>query len=152
MTHKKFGYARVSTSKQSTDQQALELLEYGIPERNIFLDKQASRGFERSQYLILRNETLRPKDILVVKSINCLGRDCRDIRDEWEHITKTIGADIIVLDAPILDTTHHKGVRDGLITDIVLAVLSFGVQKEIESKSQAQRDGIDAAHQKAPAE
>ena len=148
MNTKKFGYARVSTAGQNEDRQVLELLEYGIPERDIFVDKQSGRSFERSQYLALRDNILRPGDILVVKSIDRFGRDYRGIRDEWEHITKTIGADIIVLDTPILDTTQFKDLLGSVITDIVLAVLSFGAQLEVDTKSQAQREGIAAAHQK----
>ena len=146
MSSKKFGYARVSTAGQNEDRQVLDLLDYGIPERDIFVDKQSGRNFERHQYLALRDSILRPGDILVVKSIDRFGRDYKGIRDEWEHITKTIGADIIVLDTPILDTTQFKDLLGSVITDIVLAVLSFGAQLEVDTKSQAQREGIAAAH------
>lgn len=148
MTTTEFGYVRVSTAGQNEDRQVIELLEYGIPERDIFVDKQSSRSFERSQYLVLRDNILRSGDILVVKSIDRFGRDYRGIRDEWVHITKTIGADIIVLDTPILDTTQFKDLLGNVITEIVLAVLSFGTQLEVDTKSQAQCGGIAAAHQK----
>ena len=146
MSSKKFGYARVSTTGQNEDRQVLDLLDYGIPERDIFVDKQSGRNFERRQYLALRDSILRPGEVLVVKSIDRFGRDYRAIRDEWEYITKTIGADIIVLDTPILDTTQFKDLLGSVITDIVLAVLAFGAQLEVDTKSQAQREGIAAAH------
>ena len=146
VSSKKFGYARVSTTGQNEDRQVLDLLDYGIPERDIFVDKQSGRNFERRQYLALRDSILRPGDVLVVKSIDRFGRDYRAIRDEWEHITKAVGADIIVLDTPILDTTQFKDLLGSVITDIVLAVLSFGAQLEVDTKSQAQREGIAAAH------
>lgn len=146
MSSKKFGYARVSTNEQKEDRQIIDLLEYGIPERDIFIDKQSGRSFERSQYLILRNAILRPGDVLVVKSIDRFGRNYSSIRSEWEHITKVIQADIIVLDTPILDTTQFKDLLGNVITDIVLAVLSFGAQLEVDTKAKAQAEGIAAAH------
>ena len=134
MSNKKFGYARVSTAEQNEDRQVLELLEYGIEERDIYVDKQSGRSFERTNYMSLRNSILRNGDILVVKSIDRFGRNYSGIRAEWEYLTKTLGVDIVVLDTPILD--------------IVLAVLSFGAQLEVDTKSKAQAEGIAAAHLK----
>ena len=146
MAQKKFAYGRVSSTDQNEDRQVLEFLEYGINERDIFIDKQSGRTFNRTNYLILRDNILREGDILVVKSIDRFGRNYSAIRTEWEYITKTIGADIVVLDTPILDTTQFKDLLGNVITDIVLAVLSFGAQLEVDTKSQAQREGIAAAH------
>lgn len=146
MAQKKFAYGRVSTTDQNEDRQVLEFLEYGINERDIFIDKQSGRTFNRTNYLILRDNILREDDVLVVKSIDRFGRNYSAIRTEWEYITKTIGADIVVLDTPILDTTQFKDLLGSVITDIVLAVLSFGAQLEVDTKSQAQREGIAAAH------
>ena len=106
MSNKKFGYARVSTAEQNEDRQVLELLEYGIEERDIYVDKQSGRSFERINYMSLRNSILRNGDILVVKSIDRFGRNYSGIRAEWEYLTKTLGVDIVVLDTPILDTTR----------------------------------------------
>lgn len=145
---KRFGYARVSTVGQNEDRQVLDLLNYGIPERDIFVDKQSGRSFERTKYLVLRDQMLRKGDILVVKSIDRFGRNYSGIRTEWEYITKTIGADIEVLDTPMLNTTRDKELLGTVITDIVLAVLSFGAQLEVDTKSKAQAEGIAAAHQK----
>ena len=146
MAQKKFAYGRVSSTDQNEDRQVLEFLEYGINERDIFIDKQSGRTFNRTNYMILRDNILRDGDVLVVKSIDRFGRNYSTIRTEWEYITKTIGADIVVLDTPILDTTQFKDLLGSVITDIVLAVLSFGAQLEVDTKSQAQREGIAAAH------
>ena len=148
MSNKKFGYARVSTAEQNEDRQILDLLEYGIEERDIYVDKQSGRNFERTNYLALRNTILRSGDILVVKSIDRFGRNYSGIRTEWEYLTKTLGVDIVVLDTPILDTTRYKDLLGSVITDIVLAVLSFGAQLEVDTKSKAQAEGIAAAHLK----
>ena len=145
MSNKKFGYARVSTAEQNEDRQVLELLEYGIEERDIYVDKQSGRSFERTNYMSLRNSILRNGDILVVKSIDRFGRNYSGIRAEWEYLTKTLGVDIVVLDTPILDTTRYKDLLGSVITDIVLAVLSFGAQLEVDTKSKAQAEGIAAA-------
>lgn len=145
MASKKFGYVRVSTKEQNEDRQVIDLLEYGIDERDIYIDKQSGRTFERTNYLILRNSILREGDILVVKSIDRFGRSYQGIREEWEYITKTVKADIIVLDTPILDTTQFKDLLGNIISDIVLAVLAFGAQLEVDTKTQAQREGIAAA-------
>ena len=148
LSNKKFGYARVSTAEQNEDRQVLELLEYGIEERDIYVDKQSGRSFERTNYMSLRNSILRNGDILVVKSIDRFGRNYSGIRTEWEYLTKTLGVDIVVLDTPILDTTRYKDLLGSVITDIVLAVLSFGAQLEVDTKSKAQAEGIAAAHLK----
>ena len=101
MSNKKFGYARVSTTDQNEDRQVLDLMEYGIDERDIYVDKQSGRSFERTNYLALRNTILRDGDVLVVKSIDRFGRNYSAIRTEWEYLTKTLGVDIVVLDTPI---------------------------------------------------
>ena len=144
MSNKRFGYARVSTTDQNEDRQVLELLESGIEERDIYVDKQSGRSFERTNYLALRNTILRKGDVLVVKSIDRFGRNYSAIRAEWEFLTKTLGVDIVVLDTPILDTTQYKDLLGSVITDIVLAVLSFGAQLEVDTKSKAQAEGIAA--------
>lgn len=146
MASKKFGYARVSTSDQNEDRQVIDFINYGINERDIFIDKQSGRSFDRANYLALRNNILREGDVLVVKSIDRFGRNYSAIRAEWEHITKVVGADIEVLDTPMLNTTQFKDLLGTVITDIVLAVLSFGAQLEVDTKSKAQAEGIAAAH------
>lgn len=148
MASKIFAYGRVSTKDQNEDRQMIDFLDYGIDERDIFIDKQSGRNFQRENYLTLRDKMLREGDILVVKSIDRFGRNYSEIRREWEYITKEIKADIIVLDFPILNTTQYKDLLGNVIADIVLAVLSFGAQLEVDTKSQAQQEGIAAAHRK----
>lgn len=148
MNPKKFAYGRVSSKDQNEDRQYLDFLEHGVDERDIYIDKQSGRTFQRENYLILRDKILREGDILVVKSIDRFGRNYREIRQEWEYITRTIKADIIVIDFPILDTTQYKDLLGSVISDIVLAVLSFGAQLEVDTKAQAQKEGIAAAHLK----
>lgn len=142
------GYELLYQSEVASNRQVLELLEYGIEERDIYVDKQSGRSFERTNYMSLRNSILRNGDILVVKSIDRFGRNYSGIRTEWEYLTKTLGVDIVVLDTPILDTTRYKDLLGSVITDIVLAVLSFGAQLEVDTKSKAQAEGIAAAHLK----
>ena len=103
MSNKKFGYARVSTTDQNEDRQVLDLMEYGIDERDIYVDKQSGRSFERTNYLALRNTILRDGDVLVVKSIDRFGRNYSAIRIEWEYLTKTLGVDIVVLDKVLFE-------------------------------------------------
>ena len=148
MAIKKFAYGRVSAKDQNEDRQILDFLSHGIDERDIYIDKQSGRSFVRTNYLVLRDSILREGDILYVKSIDRFGRNYSGIRSEWEYITKTIKADIVVLDFPILDTTQYKDLLGTIISDIVLAVLAFGAQLEVDTKSQAQAEGIVAAHLK----
>ena len=110
MSNKRFGYARVSTTDQNEDRQVLELLESGIEERDIYVDKQSGRSFERTNYLALRNTILRKGDVLAVKSIDRFGRNYSAIRAEWEFLTKTLGVDIVVLDTPICRASSEHDV------------------------------------------
>ena len=139
-----YGYARVSTITQKEDRQIDKLQEYGIPLKNIFTDKQSGKNFERSQYVKLRRK-LKPGDILVIKSIDRLGRCYEDILDEWKNITKKSGADIVVLDMPLLDTTQAKDLLGTLIADLVLQLLSFVAENERANILQRQAEGIASA-------
>ena len=103
MKNKIFGYVRVSSKEQKEDRQLIAFKEFGIDERDIYIDKQSGKDFNREQYNILKH-ILRENDILVIKSIDRLGRNYNMIIDEWKDITKNIKADIVVLDMPLLDT------------------------------------------------
>lgn len=142
---KMFGYARVSSKDQNEARQVKELLEYGIHERDVFVDKQSGKNFDRPKYLNLREHMLREGDILVVKSLDRFGRNYHEIVEEWRYITKTIGADIIVLDMPILDTRQSRDLVGTLISDIVLQLLSYVAENERENIRQRQREGIEIA-------
>lgn len=140
-----YGYARVSTREQNLDRQLVALEEFGIARRNIFADKASGRDFERPEWTRMKG-VLHEGDVLVVKSIDRFGRSYEDILEQWRDIAKTLGADVVVLDMPLLDTRNDKGgVTSALISDIVLQLLSYVAQVERESIRQRQREGIDAA-------
>jgi len=145
MTNKIFGYARVSTKDQNLDRQINELQAAGISERDIFIDKASGKDVARPQYQTLKN-VLREGDILVIKSIDRLGRNYNDILTEWRIITKEIKAHIKVLDLPLLDTTTDtQDLTGAFISDIVLQILSYVAEQERTSIKQRQAEGIAAA-------
>ena len=139
-----FGYVRVSARDQNEDRQLLALREIPVPEENIFLDKQSGKDFNRPGYLRLMKR-LRPGDLLVVKSIDRLGRDYDEIMEQWRVITKEKGTDILVLDMPLLDTRRGKDLMGTFLSDIVLQVLSFVAENERTNIRQRQAEGIAAA-------
>ena len=124
MKNKIFGYARVSSKDQNEERQLVAFKEYGIDERDIYIDKQSGKDFNREQYSILKN-VLRENDLLVIKSIDRLGRNYNMIIDEWKDITKNIKADIVVIDMPLLDTRNNKDLLGTFISDLVLQILSW---------------------------
>lgn len=147
---KQFGYMRVSTKGQNEDRQFNDLLAFGIHERDIHLDKQTGTNFNRKSYLMLRDQLLRKGDLLVITSIDRFGRNYAEILEEWRHITKVVGADILVLDMPILDT-RNKSVNDltsSLVNDIVIQLLSYAADIQVRNSKAAQRKGIDNALEK----
>lgn len=138
------GYARVSSVSQKEDRQIDELNTYGVPEKNIYVDKQSGKDFNRREYRrLFRN--LKKDDLLVVKSIDRLGRNYQEIQEEWQKITKKKGADIVVLDMPLLDTTNSKDLLGTFIADLVLQLLSFVAENERINIRQRQKEGIAAA-------
>ena len=139
-----YGYARVSSKEQNEERQLKALLESGVEERFIFVDKQSGKDFNREQYQVLKN-ALRENDILVIKSIDRLGRNYDMILNEWQDITKNIKADIKVLDMAILDTSKNKELLGSVISDIVLTLLSYVAEQERTFIRQRQREGIDIA-------
>lgn len=139
-----YGYARVSTKGQNEERQIEALLESGVEERFIFVDKQSGKDFNREQYQVLKN-ALRENDLLVIKSIDRLGRNYDMILNEWRDITKNIKADIKVLDMPMLDTSKNKELLGSVISDIVLALLSYVAEQERIFIKERQREGIDIA-------
>jgi len=146
--NKIFGYARVSSRDQNEARQRKELLDYGINERDIFVDKLSGKNFNREQYQALRNHMLRKGDVLVIKSIDRFGRNYREILDEWKYIVEEIGADIVVLDMKLLDTRQNKDLLGTLISDIVLTLLSYVAENEREAIRQRQKEGIAIARSK----
>lgn len=145
METKIFGYIRVSSRDQNEARQLKEMIDYGISKRDIYIDKQSGKDFNRTNFLQLKNTLLRPRDTLVIKSIDRFGRNYTEILDEWRYIVKTLKVDIVVLDMPLLDTRQNKDVIGNLISDIVLQLLSFVAQKEREFIKQRQAEGIAIA-------
>ena len=139
-----YGYVRVSTKDQNEDRQYIALRELCIPEENIFMDKQSGKDFVRPQYRRLVRR-LKTDDLLYVKSIDRLGRNYTEILEQWRILTKEKGADIVVLDMPLLDTRRGKDLMGTFLSDIVLQVLSFVAENERSNIRQRQAEGIAAA-------
>ena len=139
-----YGYVRVSTREQNASRQMIAMEEFGVSPKNIFIDKQSGKDFERPQYKKLIRK-LKPNDVVVFKSIDRMGRNYDDILEQWKVITKNISADIVVIDMPILDTRKSKDLVGTLISDIVLQLLSYVAQTEREFIRQRQAEGIAAA-------
>ncbi|MDO5297609.1 MAG: recombinase family protein [bacterium] len=142
-----FGYMRVSTREQNEERQRLAMREFGVPEKNLYLDKQSGKDFERPAYRKLLNR-LRCGDILVIKSIDRLGRNYDEILEQWRYLTKIKRVGINVLDMPLLDTGTERDLLGRLIAEIMLQVLSYVAQQEREFIRQRQREGIAAAKQR----
>ncbi len=139
-----YGYARVSTAEQNEDRQMAALRAEGIPDRNIYIDKQSGKDFDRPKYKSLLRK-MKKDDLLCVKSIDRLGRDYEEILRQWRKLTKEKGIDIAVLDMPLLDTRRGKDLMGTFLSDIVLQVLSFAAENERTNIRQRQAEGIAAA-------
>ena len=142
---KEYGYMRVSSKEQNEHRQLIALTAFGVRPERIYMDKQSGKDFNRAQYQKLARATLRAGDVLVVKSIDRLGRNYNEILAEWRYITKDVGADIVVLDMPLLDTRRRNDLTGTLIADIVLQILSYVAQCERENITRRQAEGIQAA-------
>ena len=139
-----YGYIRVSTREQNEDRQLIALCEMAVPEKNIFMDKQSGKDFNRPQYKKLVKK-LKPCDLLYIKSIDRLGRNYEEIQNQWRILTKEKKIDIVVLDMPLLDTRRGKDLMGTFLSDIVLQVLSFVAENERTNIRQRQAEGIAAA-------
>lgn len=143
----KIGYIRVSTKLQNELRQINAFKEVGISEKNIYIDKETGINFDRIGYLYMKKR-LRKGEILYIESIDRLGRNYKEIINEFKDITENIGADIIVLDMPLLNTTVYKDLLGTFISDLVLQILSFVSHKELENIKRRQKQGIIAAKNK----
>lgn len=140
-----YGYARVSSKEQTEQRQIIALTEFGVSSKNIYMDKQSGKDFERPRYKRLVKR-LRPGDLLVVQSIDRLGRNYSEILEQWRLITKEKRADILVLDMPLLDTrSQGRDLTGVFIADLVLQILSYVAQTEREMIRKRQAEGIAAA-------
>ena len=144
MSEKVYGYMRVSSKEQNEDRQRIALLDFGVHEADIYLDKQSGKDFQRPAYKLVIKR-LKPDDTLVIKSIDRLGRNYDEILEQWRVITKEKKAAIVVLDMPLLDTRQGRDLTGTLISDIVLQLLSYVAQTEREFIRQRQAEGIAAA-------
>ena len=142
-----YGYIRVSRKEQNADRQLIALQPFNIPPCNLFIDKESGKDFDRKKYRQLIRR-LKPGDLIIVKSVDRFGRNYAEIIEQWRIITKEKGADIKVLDMPLLDTTYCKDLLNTFIADLVLQVLSFAAQLERDYLLQRQAEGIAAAHAK----
>ena len=142
-----YGYIRVSTREQNEDRQSIALREVGVQEQNIYIDKQSGKNFERPQYKRLLRK-MKKDDLLYIKSIDRLGRNYREILEQWRILTKEKGVDIVVLDMPLLDTRRGKDLMGTFLSDIVLQILSFVAENEHANIHQRQAEGIAAAKAK----
>lgn len=139
-----YGYVRVSSKDQNEDRQMDAMKEVGVPEENIYMDKISGKSFDRPSYQQLL-EKLQEEDLLVVASIDRLGRNYREVQEQWRDITQNRKADILVLDMPLLDTRKDKDLLGTFVSDLVLQVLSFVAENERENIRRRQAEGIAAA-------
>lgn len=144
MVNKVYGYARVSSKEQNLDRQIQALKKYGVNERDIVIDKQSGKDFNREGYKTLKNSLLREGDTLVIKELDRLGRNMEQIKNEWQELEQ-LGINIVVLDNPILNTEGKSDLERKLISNIVFELLSYMAQKEREKIRQRQREGIEQA-------
>ena len=142
-----YGYIRVSSRDQNEDRQLIALKEIGVPDKNIYLDKQSGKDFNRPQYKKLLRK-LKKDDLLYIKSIDRLGRNYEEILQQWRVLTKEKGIDIVVLDMPLLDTRRGKDLMGTFLSYIVLQVLSLVAENERTNIRQRQAEGIAAAKAK----
>ena len=139
-----YGYMRVSSKEQNEDRQKIALTEMGVPEKNIYMDKQSGKDFERTQYKRLLRK-LNENSVLYIKSIDRLGRNYGELNEQWRIITKEKKADTVVIDMPLLDTRREKNLLGTFISDVVLALLSYVAENERTNIKQRQAEGIAAA-------
>lgn len=143
-----YGYVRVSSTTQNVERQTEEMARLEIPNENVFIDKQSGKDFNRENYQILRSK-IKKGDLLIIKSIDRLGRNYKMILDEWYYITKVVECDIFVIDMPLLDTrSTPQNLVGRFIADIVLQILSFVAETERENIKSRQAEGIRIAKEK----
>lgn len=144
MTGNVFGYIRVSSTDQNEERQLVAMKEKNVPGKNLFMDKQSGKDFERPSYKKMIRR-LKPGDLLYILSIDRLGRNYMEIQEQWRILTREKKIDICVLDMPLLDTRSGKDLMGTFIADLVLQILSFVAQNERENIRRRQAEGIAAA-------
>ena len=144
MSNKVYGYIRVSTQEQNIERQMIALLGVGMERKDIYIDKQSGKNFKRPAYARMMRR-VREGDLIIVKSIDRLGRNYQEIMEQWRIITKEKKVDIRIMDMPLLDTTRTKDLLGTFISDVVLQLLSFVAENERDNIRQRQAEGIAAA-------
>ena len=139
-----YGYIRVSSTDQNEDRQLIALYDKGVPDERIYMDKQSGKDFKRPQYRRMVRK-MKKDDLLYIKSIDRLGRNYKEIQEQWSILTKDKGIDICVVDMPLLDTRQCKDLMGTFIADLVLQILSFVAENERANIRQRQAEGIAAA-------
>ena len=139
-----YGYIRVSSTDQNEDRQLIALRGRGVSDEHIFMDKQSGKDFKRPQYRRMVRK-MKKDDMLYIKSIDRLGRNYKEIQEQWRILTKDKGIDICVIDMPLLDTRQCKDLMGTFIADLVLQILSFVAENERANIRQRQAEGIAAA-------
>ncbi len=145
MDNRQFGYVRVSSKDQNEARQISALLDFGISERDIYIDKQSGKDFNRTQYQVLLNN-IRSGDLVVFLSLDRMGRNYTEIQEQWKYITTTLGADIKILDMPLLDTREEGNSLDRrFMCDLILQILAYVAEKERANIRSRQAQGIATA-------
>lgn len=144
MNSRMYGYIRVSTREQNIERQLISLTEAGVDRKNIYVDKQSGKDFQRPAYKKMLRR-LKENDLLVIKSIDRLGRNYQEIMEQWQLLTRERRVDIRILDMPLLDTTKTKDLLGTFISEVVLQILSFVAENERDNIRQRQAEGIAAA-------
>lgn len=142
-----YGYVRVSSIDQNEERQIVELSKRNVVSKNIYIDKQSGKSFERPQYKKLIKK-IKQGDLLYILSIDRLGRNYLEIQEQWRMLTKEKGIDICVIDMPLLDTRNGRDLMGTFIADLVLQILSFVAQNERENIRKRQAQGIAVAKAK----
>lgn len=142
-----YGYVRVSTREQKEDRQMIAMNQAGIKKKNIYMDKQSGKDFNRPMYQKLLKK-LKENDVLYIKSIDRLGRNYEEVLEQWRILTKEKNVDVVVIDIPILDTRMGKDLLGTLIADLVLAIFSYVSENERSNIKSRQKEGIEAAKQR----
>lgn len=147
MQNRLIGYVRVSTREQNEERQIVAMRQFGVLDEHIIVDKQSGKDFIRPGWVKLKS-LITSKDVLVIQSIDRLGRNYSEILEEWSFITKDVGAAIVVIDMPILDTRNERDLVGELISDIVLNLLSYVAETERAFIRKRQAEGIAAAQKR----
>ena len=142
-----YGYIRVSSYDQNEDRQMIAMQKARIPRKNIYLDKQSGKNFERPMYRKLIRK-LKYEDVVYIKSIDRLGRNYSEVIEQWQYLTRVKKVDIVVIEMPLLDTRRGRDLMGTFLSDVVLQVLSFVAENERESIRNRQKEGIEAAKER----